>query len=160
VINEPADSHRRLAVHEAGHAAAATLLRGTIPAALSVRQGDQAAAHRQYPLSLVAPGSWDSRPSTFEADLLARLAGTAAERAILGDADPGLAAEDERVVLDALLAKQHGDPAEAAINELRTVATAFVAEARPVIEAAADELAGVERMSGPAFAAWVRSRIE
>ena len=100
-----------------------------------------ARAHRELPASLVTPGRWDARPPQFEADLLARLAGAAAERAILGDADAVTEAADERVVLDAMLVRgRRGEIAATALDELRSVAVAFVAEVAPVIDAAADEL--------------------
>jgi len=155
---EPAD--RRIAVHEAGHAVASVLLRGTQRPVVSALPDEAARTHREYPVSLVTPGRWEARPPQFEADLLARLAGPAAERAILGDADPATEAADERVVFDALLARgRRGEVAVTALAELRGVAEAFVAEVAPVIEAAAVELASRQQVPGADFATWVKGRV-
>ena len=159
-LDPDADAAERIAVHEAGHAVAAVLLRGTPRGSVSARPEEAARAHLEYPIHLVTPGRWEARSPQFEADLLARLAGPAAERAILGDADPATEAADERVVLDALLAKgRRGEPTHAALGDLRAVAEAFVAEVSPVIRAAADELAVRDRVAGVEFAAWVKSRV-
>ena len=156
----PVPEARRRAVHEAGHAVASVLLRGTPRGSVSAAPDEAAKAHREYPPSLVTPGRWEARPPRFEADLLARLAGAAAERAILGTADPLTEAADEQVVLDALLARgRRGEVALAAMAELRGVAASFVAEVPSVIEAAAEELQTRERIAGPEFAVWVKERI-
>jgi len=155
-----ADQAERVAVHEAGHAVAAVLLKGTPRGSVSAQPAEAAKAHLEYPLHLVAPGRWEARSPQFEADLLARLAGPAAERAILGSADPATEAVDERIVLDALLAKgRRGEGAATALDELRALADAFVVEALPVIQAASADLAARDRVDGLAFAAWVRSRV-
>jgi hypothetical protein len=157
---EPTDPALRVAAHEAGHAVAAVLLKGTPRRSVSAQPEEAAKAHLEYPSHLVTPGRWEARSPQFEADLLARLAGTAAERLILGDADPATEALDERIVLDALLAKgRRGELALTALGELRAVAEAFVAEVSPVIRAAAGDLAVRDRVSGAEFAAWVKGRV-
>jgi len=139
---------------------ASVLLRGTPRGTVSALADEATRAHREYPPSLVTPGRWEARPPRFEADLLARLAGPAAERAILGNAGAATEAADEQVVLDALLARgRRGEVAVAAMAELRGVAASFAAEVASVIEAAADELATRDRIAGPEFAAWVKGRV-
>jgi hypothetical protein len=127
---------------------------------VSAQPGAVTQEHLEYPAALVAPGRWEARTPQFEADLLARLAGPAAERAILGDADTAAEAADERIVLDALLAKgRGGEQANQGLGELRAVAVAFVAEVAPVIRLCAEYLSERDRVTGVELAAWVKRQI-
>ena len=147
----------RVAVHEAGHAVASILLGGTKPGSVSLRPDGPAPARVEHRATAVTPGRLEDQPVGFWADLIARLAGPAAERHAYGRADPKAAKADEREVVRAL--RSRGFTSDKAIASLvgflgRQAAT-FADEHGLLIASAAGLLQERDSMSGEDFETWL-----
>lgn len=147
----------RVAVHEAGHAVAAILLGGTKPGSVSLRHDPSVPVRAERAPAGAARGRLEDQPPGFWADLIARLAGPAAERRVYGRADPKAARADERDVVRAL--RSRGFTSDKAIASLvgflgRQAAT-FADEHEQPIVSAAGLLRERESVPGEEFEAWL-----
>lgn len=146
-----------MAVHEAGHAVAAVLLGGTKPGSVSLGHDPSAPGRVERAPEAAVSGRLEDQPVGFWADLIARLAGPAAERRVYGRADPRAARSDERDVVRTL--RSRGFTSDKAIASLvgflgRQAAT-FADEHEALIAAAAGELHERGSMPGEEFEAWL-----
>lgn len=97
------DDRRRVAVHEAAHAVTASELRGRLPRWVTIRPRAAMLGHVRYARTLLSgPAAWRLLPPKVCGDLIARLAGSAAERVFFGNVAPDAEAADRRVALDTL----------------------------------------------------------
>jgi hypothetical protein len=153
----PPSEDLRPAVHEAGHAVASILLGGTKPGSISLRPDPPTPGGLGQRPAVVASGRLEDQPVGFWADLIARLAGSAAERRTYGRADPKAARTDERDVVRAL--RSRGFTSDKAIASLvgflgRQAAT-FADEHGQLIISAAGLLQERDSVSGEDFEAWL-----
>jgi hypothetical protein len=147
----------RVAVHEAGHAAAAVLLGGAKPGSVSLHPDAATPWRARRGGGSDAPGRLEDQAPGFWADLIARLAGPAAERRIYGRADPKAAKADERVVVRAL--RSRGFSSDKAIASLvgflGRQADKFADEHEELITSAALLLQERDTVPGEDFEAWL-----